>query len=202
MMFNRIINILLKPTSEWQVIANESSSVGGILAGYAIPLSVVQAITTVVALGYLGIGTEMMEMGGLSVTLADTAMRAFVGFAAGLVLLYALAFIGCMIAPSFNGNADIVQSLKLFTYSSTPSWVAGALLPFFMSSMGLMILVSLLSFASIGYAIYLIYLGAGPVMGIPKEKLAGFTVVVIALYIGLGLIVYGITNAAEKMSLF
>ena len=61
MMLNRIINILLKPTSEWQVIANEPSSVGGIFSGYAIPLSVIQAITTVVALGYLGIGAEMMS---------------------------------------------------------------------------------------------------------------------------------------------
>lgn len=201
-MLNRIINILLKPTSEWQVIANEPSSVGGILGGYAVPLSIIQAITTIVAVGYMGIGAEIMEMSGVSVSLADTAVRALVGFAMGLALLYGLAFIGSMIAPSFNGNADIVQSLKLFTYSSTPSWVAGALLPFFMSSMGLMILVSLLSFASIGYAIYLIYAGAGPVMGIPQEKLAGFTVVVIALYIGLGLIVYGITSALQTMSLF
>lgn len=201
-MLSRIINILLKPTSEWQVIANEPSSVGGILGGYAVPLSIIQAITTIVAVGYMGIGAEIMEMSGVSVSLADTAVRALVGFAMGLALLYGLAFIGSMIAPSFNGNADIVQSLKLFTYSSTPSWVAGALLPFFMSSMALMIVVSLLSFASIGYAIYLIYAGAGPVMGIPQEKLAGFTVVVIALYIGLGLIVYGITSALQTMSLF
>ena len=201
-MLNRIINILLKPTSEWQVIANEPSSVGGIFGSYAIPLSAIQAVTTVIALGFLGIGAEMMEMSGVSVSLADTAMRAVVGFATGLVLLYALAFIGSKIAPSFSGNDDIVQSLKLFTYSSTPSWVIGALLPFFMSSMGLMIIVSLLSLASIGYAIYLIYAGAGPVMDIPQEKLAGFTVVVIALYIGLGLIVFGITSTVQKMSLF
>ena len=39
-------------------------------------------------------------------------------------------------------------------------------------------------------------------MDIPQEKLAGFTVVVIALYIGLGLIVFGITSTVQKMSLF
>ena len=54
----------------------------------------------------------------------------------------------------------------------------------------------------LGYAIYLIYAGAGPVMDIPQEKLAGFTVVVIALYICLGLIVFGITSTVQKMSLF
>jgi hypothetical protein len=201
-MLNRIMNILFKPSSEWQVIANEQSSVGGIFGGYAIPLSLIQTVASVVALGFLGIGAEIMEMSGVTVSLADTVLRAVVGFAIGLVLLYALAFIGSKVAPSFNGNADLVQSLKLFTYSSTPSWVLGALLPFFMTSMGLLLLVSVLSFAAMGYAIYLIYAGAGPVMGIPQEKLAGFTVVVIALYIGLGLIVFGITSAVQKMSLF
>ena len=201
-MLSRVMNILLKPTSEWQVIANEQSSVGGILGGYAIPLSLLQTLASVVALGVLGIGAEIMEMNGVTVSLADTILRAVVSFATGLVLLYVLAFIGSKIAPSFNGSADFVQSLKLFTYSSTPTWVLGALLPFFMTSMGLLILVTLLSFASIGYAIYLIYAGAGPVLDVPQEKLAGFTVVVIALYIGLGLIVFGISSAVQKMSLF
>ena len=201
-MLNRVINILWKPASEWQVIANEPSSLGGIFGGYAIPLSLLQAVASVVALGLFGIGAEIMEMSGVTVSLADTILRAVVSFATGLVLLYVLAFIGSKIAPSFNGSADIIQSLKLFTYSSTPTWILGVLLPFFMTSMGLVILVSLLSFASIGYAIYLIYAGAGPVLDIPQEKLAGFTVVVIALYIGLGLIVFGITSAAQKMSLF
>lgn len=201
-MLNRVINILWKPASEWQVIANEPSSLGGIFGGYAIPLSLLQAVASFVALGLFGIGAEIMEMSGVTVSLADTILRAVVSFATGLVLLYVLAFIGSKIAPSFNGSADIIQSLKLFTYSSTPTWILGVLLPFFMISMGLVILVSLLSFASIGYAIYLIYAGAGPVLDIPQEKLAGFTVVVIALYIGLGLIVFGITSAVEKMSLF
>ncbi len=201
-MLNRVINILWKPASEWQVIANEPSSLGGIFGGYAIPLSLLQAVASVVALGLFGIGAEIMEMSGVTVSLADTILRAVVSFATGLVLLYVLAFIGSKIAPSFNGSADIIQSLKLFTYSSTPTWILGVLLPFFMTSMGLVILVSLLSFASIGYAIYLIYAGAGPVLDIPQEKLAGFTVVVIALYIGLGLIVFGITSAVQKMSLF
>lgn len=201
-MLNRIINILLTPTSEWQVIAEEQRSVGRILGGYVIPLSLIQLATTIVATGYLGIGAEMLEMEGISLSLAETAVHAAVSFALGLALLYGLALIGSIIAPSFNGIASVVQSFKLFTYSSTPSWIVGALLPFLMLSIGMALLGSLLFCASFGYAIYLIYVGGGPVMGIPQEKLAGFTVVVIALYIGLGVIVYGITTAVQKMSLF
>ena len=201
-MLNRVINILLKPTSEWQVIANEPSSVGGIFAGYAIPFSLLQAVAGVVALGVLGIGSEMMAQTGLSIALPAVIARVVVGFVLGLGLLYALAYIGSLIAPSFNGNSDLVQALKLFTYSSTPTWVIGVLAPFFLGSAGLMILFGLLSLASIGYAIYLIYIGASPVMGIAQEKLAGFTVVIIAIYIALGLVVYGVTSAVEKVALF
>ena len=201
-MLNRVMNIILKPTSEWQVIANEQSSVGSILGGYAVPLSLIQALTAIAAMGYFGIGAEIMEMSGVSVSLVDVATRTLLSFALGLVLLYALAFVGSLIAPSFNGHADLVQSLKLFTYASTPSWVAGIVLPFLMTSVGLIIVVSILSLAAMGYGIYLIYAGACPVMGIPQEKLAGFTVVIIALYIGLALIVYGITTALQKVALF
>ncbi len=201
-MFNRISNILLKPMSEWNVISNEQASVGGIFGGYAIPLMVLQFISSVVAMGVLGIGAEIMEMSGVTVSLQYTIVRGLMTLAISLVLLYLLALIGSKIAPSFNGNSDIVQALKLFAYSSTPTWVIGIIMPFLMGSMGLMILVSLLSFAALGYAIYLIYVGAGPTLGIPQEKLAGFTVVVIALYIGLGLIMYGITTATQSLSLF
>lgn len=201
-MLNRVINILLKPTSEWQVISNEPSSVGRIFGGFAIPFSVLQAVAGVVALGVLGIGSDMMAQAGLSISMPAIIWRMVVGFVLSLVLLYALAYIGSLIAPSFNGNSDTVQALKLFTYSSTPTWLIGVVTPFFMGSPGLMILFGLLSFAAIGYAIYLIYIGAGPVMGITQDKLAGFTVVVIAIYIALGVVVYGVTSTLEKMALF
>ena len=201
-MLNRIKNILLQPASEWSVISNEPASVKSIFSGYAIPLSALQFVATVVAMGVLGIGAELMELGGISVSLADTVLRGVISFAMSLVLLYVLALVCSKIAPSFNGNSDLVQALKLFTYSSTPTWVLGAIMPFLMGSMGLMMLVSLLSLAALGYAIYLIYIGAGPTLGIPQEKLAGFTVVIIAIYIGLAVIVYGITSATQKLSLF
>ena len=201
-MLNRIINILMKPTSEWGAISNEPASVGGIFGGYAIPLTVLQFISSVVAMGVLGIGAQLIEMSGVSVSLMDVIVRGLVNVLLGLALLYVLALIGSKIAPSFHGNSDFVQSLKLFTYASTPTWVLGAIMPFLMGSMALLMLMSLLSLAAMGYAIYLIYAGAGPVLGIPQEKLAGFTVVVIAIYIGMGLIVYGITTATQKLSLF
>lgn len=201
-MLNRIINILTKPASEWRVIGEESASVGSLFTGYAIPLAALHLIATIVATGVLGIGEEIMAMGGVTVALGDIVVRSALNFVMTLILLYVLALIGSKIAPSFGGDSNFVQALKLFVYSSTPTWVLGIIMPFLMVSMGMALLASLLSLAALGYAIYLIYIGARPTLAVPQEKLAGFTVVVIAIYIGLALIIFGITSAVQKLSLF
>ena len=54
------------------------------------------------------------------------------------------------------------------------------------------ILGALVSFAANVYVVYLIYLGLQPVLGVPKEKVAGFTVVIVLIYVVLSLIVSGI----------
>jgi hypothetical protein len=90
-----------------------------------------------------------------------------------------------LVSPSFNGTSDKVQAMKLMTYASTPSWVVALIswIPF---------LGALLSFAAIAYVVYLIYLGLHPVLGVPKEKVAGFTVVIILIYVVLVLIISSI----------
>lgn len=198
-MLSRIANIMSKPTAEWPVIAAEESSIGRILGGFYIPLSLLAVITTILALGVLGIGADLLEQAGMSVTIGDTVVRAVTSFIFGLLTFYALTYLASIIAPSFEGKGSLVQAAKLFAYSSTPTLIAGILLPFLSASPLLLIL---LTFASIAYAIYLIYVGAGPVLDIPAEKLAGFTVVVLAIYIALGVVMYGVNSMIESLSLF
>jgi hypothetical protein len=102
-----------------------------------------------------------------------------------LITLYLMGIIVNSVSPSFNGKSDLHQSLKLLTYASTPTWLAGLVgwIP---------ILGALVSFAANVYVIYLIYLGLQPVLGVPKEKVAGFTVVIVLIYVVLSLIVSGI----------
>jgi len=83
-----------------------------------------------------------------------------------------VAFIVNALAPSFAGQKDSIQSLKVVTYSYTASWIAGiaVLLP------GLGALIML---AGLVYGIYLLYLGLPVLMRAPPDKAVGYTVVVV-----------------------
>lgn len=180
---DRAKNILLKPQAEWEAIASEPATVGGLFTGYAIPLSVLPVIGSVVAMGLLGIGAaSLAPMGIDSVGIGLAVGIAAVGFVVGLVMLWLMSFIINAVSPTFNGKSDMVSATKLMAYASTPVWVTGLIVPFLGSFGGLV------SIAAIAYVVYLIYLGIGPIMGAPADKVAGFTVVIILIYIVLWLV--------------
>jgi hypothetical protein len=180
---DRAKNILLKPAEEWEIIAKEPASVGGLITGYAIPLMILPIIGQIVGLGLLGIGTENYAMMGMgSIGLIGGAVIGIIGFVIGLALLYAMIFAVNAVSPSFNGKSDMAQSAKLMVYASTPSWVAGLIAPL------LGFLGGLVGLAAIAYVVYLIYIGIKPVLEVPQEKAAGFTVVTVLIYIVLTVI--------------
>ncbi len=194
---DRAKNILLKPAEEWEVIAKEPATVGGLFTGYAVILALLPAIASILFVGLLGIGLSGMGpagamMGGAG--LSFWAVTAVVGYVVGLVLLWLVSFIVKAIAPSFNGSSDMTQATKLMVYSATPTWIAGLI-------SWIPILGFLASLAAMAYAVYLIYLGVKPVLGVPQEKVAGMTVVTVIVYIIASFIV-GALIAGVVMSMF
>ena len=184
----RAKNIIFKPTDEWNVIAAEPATIGRLFTGYAMPLALILVASEILFSGLLGISAaDMMGLGGGIMSMGMTAIAgmAVVGFVLSLVTLFVMGTIVKLVSPSFNGTSDKVQAMKLMTYASTPSWVVALVswIPF---------LGALLSFAAIAYVVYLIYLGLHPVLGVPKEKIAGFTVVIVLIYLVLALVISGI----------
>ena len=195
---DRAKNIILKPTDEWNVIAGEPATVGGLFTGYAMILAAIPLVAGIIFTGALGINAASLGgMGGGAMALGFGAIAAMavVGYVLSLVTLFVMSFLVNAVSPSFNGKSDIVQSTKLMTYASTPTWVAG--LVGWIPIMGVLI-----SFAAIAYAVYLIYLGLQPVLGVPKEKVAGFTVVIVLLYVVLSVIISGILIGIAFSTLF
>ena len=183
----RAKNIILNPSDEWNVIASEPATIGGLYTGYATPLALIPLVSTILFTGILGISAaDMMGLGnGMPMDLMAISGMAAFSFILSLVTLFVMGTVVKLVSPSFNGTSDKVQAMKLMTYASTPSWVVALIswIPF---------LGALLSFAAIAYVVYLIYLGLHPVLGVPKEKVAGFTVVIILIYVVLVLIISGI----------
>jgi len=193
----RAKNIILKPTDEWNVIASEPATIGGLFTGYAMPLALIPVFSAILFTGILGISAaDMMGFGdGMPLDLMAIAGMAILSLIVSLVSLFVMGTMVKLVSPSFNGTSDKVQAMKLMAYASTPSWVVALLswIPF---------LGAVLGFAAIVYVVYLIYCGLNPVMGVPKEKIAGFTVVIVLIYVVLALIMSGIVAALLYSTFF
>lgn len=86
---------------------------------------------------------------------------AIVGYALTFAVVYVAAMIVDVLAPTFGGQKNFGNALKLAVYSYTPYWLASVflLVPFlkFLVILGL-------------YGVYLLYLGLPALMKVPKEK--------------------------------
>jgi hypothetical protein len=186
---DRAKNMILKPAEEWNVVADEPATVGGLFTGYAMILAAIPLATGILFTGLLGISaasfTGMSGAGMAAMGLTAVVGMTVIGYVLSLITLYLMSMIVNAVSPSFNGKSDMVRSTKLMTYASTPTWVSGLV-------SWIPILGGLISIGAVAYVVYLIYLGLKPVLGVPQEKVAGFTVVIVLIYIVLSFVVSGI----------
>ncbi|HXG03995.1 MAG TPA: Yip1 family protein [Candidatus Binatia bacterium] len=166
-MRERVKTILMQPRREWEVIAREPSTIGGVYRGYVAPLAAVGPITAMVGQSMIGFGVP--GLGRYRVPLGSALVQAVVTYVLSLAAVYVLALVINALAPRFGGQEDPGQAFKLAAYSSTAAWVAGvfALVPAlgFLSILGL-------------YSLYLLYLGVPVVMKVPTSRVLPYTVAV------------------------
>ncbi len=174
----RVKRILMSPRAEWEVIDAEPTTVAALYTGYIAPLAAIGPIAQLI--GYSLFGISVPFMGTYRVPIGSAITSALVTYILSLVATYVLALIIDALAPTFNGQRNQIQALKVAAYSSTASWVAGifALIP------GLRML------AILGiYSLYLLYLGLPVLMKSPREKAMAYTAVVILAAIVLFMII-------------
>src|SRR5258708_37296328 len=104
---DRVKNILLSPKEEWPKIAEEPATVGSLFTGYIMILAAIGPIAMI--LRSFALGTPV----------------ALVSYVVGLGVCYLMALIVDALAPSFGGEKNFIQSLKLIAYSYTATWIAG-----------------------------------------------------------------------------
>jgi hypothetical protein len=175
----RAKNICLTPTTEWPVISAEPATPGGLLTGYAAPLAAIGAIA-----GFLGgaiIGQTLPFVGHYRVPLAAGLIAAIFTFCMALVGVFVLSLIIDALAPTFGGQKNSIQALKVAVYSYTPAWIAGVL--------QIVPLLGILGIFAALYGLYLLYLGLPQLMRSPQEKAIPYTVVVVVCAIVLSVVI-------------
>jgi hypothetical protein len=147
------------------VAAAEQTTPAALFSGYVVPLALIEPVFMV--LGEVLFGHHPLLL---------VVSLAFVTFVLELVAVFVAAWIVDALAPSFGGQKNFPQALKLIAYASTPRWLAGVL----------MIVPPLgpLSLAAGLYVLYLLYLGVPPMTRVSPDKAVGFTLVtVVALVV-------------------
>jgi hypothetical protein len=178
-LMDRAKNIVLQPKQEWPVIDAEQTSVGALYMGYIIPLAAIGPIARLI--GFSVIGFHYPFVGGTYRTPFAWGLKsAVIGYVLALIGTFVLALIIDALAPTFGGQKNQIQALKVAAYSSTAAWLAGIFV--IIPALAILGLLGL-------YSLYLLYLGLPILMKAPQEKAMGYTVVVIIVAIVLYLII-------------
>lgn len=164
----RVQDILLKPKETWPVIAAEAGDVKSIYTNYLVILAAVPAVA-----GFIGMSIFGMSFLGATIRTPFFSGLAsmVVGFVLSLVMVYVLALIANALAPTFGGEKNLLNAVKLIAYGATASMVGGvfSLLP----------MLSMLGILAGLYSIYLIYTGIPVLMKAPEGKALGYTAVLL-----------------------
>lgn len=182
----RAKNILVAPAAEWRVIEPESTSAGDLIAGYALPFLVVDAVARFI--GSSVIGSVLVIFGSPVVFPVMVAfVAACVGIVTSVIGLFVLSFVINALAPTFGGRQSNIDALKLTVYASTGAWVAGiaAVIP----GLG-----ALIAFLGALYSLYLFYLGLPVLMKNPADKSIIFMIVVAVVWVVM-VVVFGIVTS-------
>jgi hypothetical protein len=181
----RVMNILKSPTTEWPVIAAESTDVGRLYREYIMILSAIPVVATFIAYSVIGVSLPFSGMyrrpmmGGISLMLVSYVM--------GLIGVYVCAVVIEWLAPKFKSSGTRLDALKLVAYASTPVWVAGVL--------NILPLLGILGLLAALYAVYLFYLGLPVMMKTPADQVVIFMIVAALVIFVVGLVMGMISTA-------
>jgi len=181
--------ILMQPRIEWPRIAAETTDPMKVLTSYVVPLALIGPIAGLIGMQIFGINAVIMTIRPSITTSLTIAVTSFV---MAIVGIFVLSFVANWLSPKFGGRDNFPAAFRLVAYSMTAAWV-GAIF-------GLIPALGLIGSLIGLYSFYLYYLGAEPVLGVPKDKTLGYTVVTVLVAIGVYLVV-GLVTATVTGSM-
>jgi Yip1 domain len=178
-LLERVKNMMLQPSAEWQVVAPEPTSIGQLYSGYVMPLAAFAALLSFVHIAVIGV--EVPFAGVTRLPLASGVTTALLTFGMSLLVVLLVGLIINALAPTFAGTPDRRQALKVAAYSFTTAWLSSVL------SLS-PVLPTLLQLVALCYGIYVLYLGLPVLMRAPRERALGYTATVIVCTLLLGVL--------------
>lgn len=176
-LIERVKNILLSPTTEWETIKKEDHMISDLFTQYALKLAAIPAISGLIGFTLFGgFGLYRPSFGANLKWAIGTYVMAIIG-------VYILAYIIDVLAPTFGSKKHLPTSMKVVVFAYTAAWVGGVF--------SLIPALSILGAIASIYSLVLLYKGLQIVKEVPQNKMVGYIVAVIIA----SFIVYGVTGA-------
>ena len=160
----RVLNLLIKPKTEWKVIATEPPDTKKILVGYVLLLAILPAVFSFLnTLIYSG-----------SFSLGYALIQAMISYIVTIGLVFISAFVVDLLAPSFETEQNFDRSFQLVSYAYTPACVISILsiIP------GVNFIAILTGF---GYLAYLVIGGLQVIKKTPQDKASGYGILLVIM---------------------
>lgn len=180
----RVKNILLQPRQEWAVISAEPHTVQGLYTRYVMILAAIPAVASFIGLSLIGMGFLGVSY---RVPLGAGIAQMVVTYLLSLGSVYVMALIIDALAPSFGGEKNFIQAMKVAAFFPTAAWLAGIF--YLLPVLSILALIGLYSF-------YLLFVGLPIVMKVAEEKAVPYVVVVIIAAIVIFVVIGAIAGLA------
>lgn len=162
---NSVVNgflVVLNPRLGWQRIASQRPSLLQTLLLHTIPFALIPAVCW-----YFGVTTQGWVVLGEPVKLTpESALPMCILFY--LAMVAGVIFLGYMVnwmAGSYDTEGGLAKGVALISYTASPFFLAG-----FLGLYPVLWVDILVGTLVACYSIYLLFLGTGPVMGVPPER--------------------------------
>jgi hypothetical protein len=186
----RAMDILLKPKEAWPVIAAEPATTKSIYVPYVVVLAAIGPFASLIGgqlIGFQALGVTWYPPIGAALT------SAILSYGLTLATVFVLALVIDGLAPSFGGQKDQIQALKVAAYSGTAAWVGGVF--------GLFPMLGLIGLLFALYGLYILYLGLPVLMKVPQDKAAAYAAIVVIVAVVLFLIIGAVVSSITAPSL-
>ncbi|HUC51102.1 MAG TPA: Yip1 family protein [Xanthobacteraceae bacterium] len=177
----RVKSILSGPLAEWELIERDTEDPAYILTRYVALLAIIPSL-----FGFIGaslIGVIARDGATLRTPMVDGLFSAIFGYVMACAIVLIVALFIYVLAPIFGGRRGFDNAFKLAVYSFTPVWLAGIFL--LLPGLHFLVLFSL-------YGLYLLRLGAPPLVKVPDAMALTFAIAIAACA---GALVYAAVTA-------
>ena len=155
---DRAKNMILQPKQEWELIDREEYEVKDIFTNYVMILVAIPAVAGFLGYAIVPLGGYLSKYG---IPIPAGIAHMVLDYLFGLGSVYVLALIIDGFAPTFGGEKNFLQAMKLAAFSSTAAWLAGIF--FILPALHILYLLAI-------YSLYLLYLGLPLLMNVHEDN--------------------------------